>query len=213
MDGNRRWATVQGLSTLEGHQKGVEVMQDSIEWVKNAGIPHAVYYAFSTENWKRSEEEVSYLMSLFGKEMERQSQDKNIQIRIIGRRADFSANLQKQMNELEQNSEGYKDTKTTIWIALSYGGRAELVEAINKAIALKEPVSEESFEQLLWTAKMPDPDIIIRTGGEHRLSNFLTWKSVYSELHFIDKHWPALTKDDFEDILIEYDTRERRRGA
>lgn len=213
MDGNRRWAKAHGLPTLEGHQKGGEVMRSSIEWVQEAGIPHAVYYAFSTENWQRSEAEVSYLMNLFSLELERQLQEKNIRVRIIGRREDFTTELQKQMNELERMGEECKDATTTIWVALSYGGRAELIEAVNQAIVAGELVSEESFEQLLWTANMPDPDIIVRTGGEHRLSNFLTWRSVYSELYFIDTHWPALTKDDFKDILSEYETRERRRGT
>ena len=212
MDGNRRWAKAHNLPTLEGHQKGGEVMSDSIEWVREAGIPHAVYYAFSTENWQRSETEVSYLMNLFSIELERQLKEKNIRVRIIGRREDFTTELQQQMDELERKGEECKDAEVTIWIALSYGGRAELVEAVNKAISVGEKISEESFAKLLWTSDMPDPDIIVRTGGEHRLSNFLTWSSVYSELYFINTHWPALTKNDFNDILIEYETRERRRG-
>lgn len=213
MDGNRRWAKAQGLPALLGHQKGGEVMRESIRWVQEADIPHAVYYAFSTENWKRSETEVSYLMNLFSVEMERQLREKNIRVRIIGRREDFTAELQQQMKELERMGEEYKNATTTIWVALSYGGRAELVEAINKAIVAGEPVTEESFESHLSTADMPDPDMIVRTSGEHRLSNFLTWRSVYSELYFINTHWPALTKADFKDILSEYETRERRRGA
>lgn len=213
MDGNRRWAKAQGLPTLEGHQKGGEVMRDSIKWVQEACIPHAVYYAFSTENWQRSEAEVSYLMNLFSIELERQLQEKNIRVRIIGRREDFTTDLQQQIDELERMGEEYKNVSTTIWVALSYGGRAELIEAINQAVAAGETVSEESFERLLSTADMPDPDMIVRTGGEHRLSNFLTWRSVYSELYFIDTYWPALTKDDFKDILSEYETRERRRGV
>lgn len=214
MDGNRRWATEQHLPTLEGHQKGLEVFLDIIKYIEEAGIPHAVFYAFSTENWKRSEEEVSYLMALFKHLLERISKElaeQNVRLRIVGRRNDFSAELQTLMTELEEKSQDRNGT--TIWIALSYGGRAEIIDAVNTAIKNGQSVTEASFEKLLWTAEMPDPDMIIRTSGEARLSNFLTWRSVYSELYFIDKHWPALTKADFEDILLQYAKRERRLGA
>lgn len=220
MDGNRRWAKEQGMQTYEGHKKGGEVFADSIRWVRDAEIPHAVYYAFSTENWNRSEAEVGYLMDLFrewlGKIDERieenRTSDKKINVRIIGQRTDFAQDLQEQMTALEKKNEEFPNPTTTIWIALSYGGRAEILQAVNKAVATGEPVSEESFEKLLWTAQMPDPDMIVRTSGEHRLSNFVTWRSVYSELHFLEKHWPALTEADFNDILHEYENRERRRG-
>ena len=218
MDGNRRWAKEQGLPTFEGHKRGGEVMSDSIRWVRDAGIAHAVYYAFSTENWKRSEEEVVYLMDLFREWLRQVGEQANaeneapVKVRIVGRRKDFAEDIQQQMDRLEAQNAERSDAKTTIWIALSYGGRAEIVEAVNAAIAAGETVTEESFEKLLWTADMPDPDVIVRPGGEHRLSNFMTWRSVYSELMFLDKHWPALTKDDFDDILGEYESRERRKG-
>jgi undecaprenyl diphosphate synthase len=219
MDGNRRWADAQGLQTYEGHSRGGEVLAESIRWVRDQGIPHAVYYAFSTENWQRNEQEVSYLMDLFREWLQNFEEkllagdEEPVRIKIVGRKSDFSDSLQEQMNRVEQACSQKKDARTTIWIALSYGGRAEITEAVNEAIKLGQPVTEESFERLLWTAAMPDPDIIVRTSGEQRLSNFVTWKSVYSELYFIDKHWPALTKDDFDDILVEYEKRERRRGA
>ncbi len=214
MDGNRRWAKEQGLDTLEGHKRGQEVFLDFIRFIRDAEIPHAVFYAFSTENWKRSEREVGYLMELFSHHLSRldeELEEQGVRVKIIGRRADFSPELQSQMNKLEEKSLKY--TGTTIWIALSYGGRAEIISAVNEAIANGQPVTEESFEELLWTANMPDPDLIVRTSGEQRLSNFVTWRSVYSELYFIEKHWPALTKSDFEDILTEYATRERRKGV
>jgi len=223
MDGNRRWAKGQGLPTYEGHRTGSDVLSKSVQWVRDADIPHAVYYAFSTENWKRSDAEVSYLMDLFreflrdikqrlDEEDEALQREKPVHVRPIGRRSDFPEDIQTLMTELEARNQEM-DAHTTIWIALSYGGRAEIVAAVNEAITIGEPVTEESFEQLLWTAKMPDPDMIIRTSGEQRLSNFVTWRSVYSELYFIEKHWPALTKSDFDDILNEYGKRERRRGA
>jgi undecaprenyl diphosphate synthase len=146
---------------------------------------------------------------------ENRAEDKQsapINVRIIGRRGDFAPDLIDQMNELEVKNAEYPNPTSTIWVALSYGGRAEIIEAVNQAIEQGEPVTEETFARHLWTADMPDPDLIVRTSGEQRLSNFVTWRSVYSELYFIEKHWPALTKADFADILQEYDRRERRTG-
>ena len=210
MDGNRRWAKSHDLPTLAGHAKGAEVFSDSIEWVCEAGIPHAVYYAFSTENWRRSEEEVGYLMNLFREWLAKNTKWQGVRIRVVGRRGDFAPDMQAQLRQLEQETE--QSAATTIWVALSYGGRAEIVAAVNEAIAKGEPMTEASFEQLLWTAEMPDPDIIVRTGGEQRLSNFMTWKAVYSELLFLEKQWPALIKNDFDTILEEYQKRGRRKG-
>ena len=214
MDGNRRWAKEQNLPTLEGHQKGLDVFLDAVRFVRDEKIPHAVFYAFSTENWNRAESEVAYLMKLFSGLLARMSEElaeQGVRVRIVGRREDFSSELQKQMSELEKKSLEYTDT--TIWIALSYGGRAELIEAVNEAIKNGNVVDEISFEKLLWTTGLPDPDMIVRTSGEERLSNFLTWKSVYSEFYFIKKHWPALTKADFKDILLQYEKRQRRHGT
>ena len=218
MDGNRRWAKEQGLETFEGHNKGGDVLLDCIKFLRAEEIEHGVFYTFSTENWNRSEKEVVYLMDLFRLWLQRMedelldaSDDEKVKIRIIGRREDFADDIQEKMGILEEKSSAF-DTTTTIWIALSYGGRAEIIEAVNIAIKKREKIDEEEFEKLLWTADMPDPDMIVRTGGEQRLSNFLTWRSVYSELHFIEKHWPALSKSDFEVILTEYEKRERRRG-
>ncbi len=214
MDGNRRWAKEQGLPTLEGHRKGLEVFQEVVRFVRDAGISHAVFYAFSTENWKRTEEEVRYLMGLFSKLLDQMTErlvEDGVKIRFIGRREDFSVAVQQQMGELEEKSSRFSGT--TIWIALSYGGRAEIVHAVNAAVTNGDLVTEESFSKLLWTADMPDPDMIVRTSGEERLSNFLPWQSAYSEFYFLEKHWPALTKSDFEAILAEYAKRERRHGS
>lgn len=214
MDGNRRFAREHNLPTMEGHKKGLDVFLDVVRLVREEEIPHAVFYAFSTENWKRTKEEVVYLMNLFQTLLTRMSDElseQGVQVRIVGRRSDFSLELQKHMTELEEKSSTY--TGTTIWIALSYGGRAEIIDAVNLAIQAGVAVDETSFKKLLWTADLPDPDMIIRTSGEERLSNFLTWGSAYSEFYFIKKHWPALTKDDFKDILLQYEKRERRQGA
>ncbi len=214
MDGNRRFATSQGKSALEGHIAGESVFVDSLHWVQDANIPHAVYYAFSTENWKRGEAEVAHLMQLFEQFVTRMIDEVHVhqvQVKIIGQREAFSTKLQEYIVEVESVSAQY--SRQTVWIALSYGGRAEIVSAVNAAIAGGEELDEQRFAQLLWTANMPDPDLIIRTGGEQRLSNFLPWQSVYSELYFTDTYWPAFTKEEFMRILDVYASRQRRKGA
>ncbi len=214
MDGNRRFAMEQGLSPFEGHTAGQQVFFDFVRYVRDAEIPHAVFYAFSTENWRRDKEEVGYLLELFDSVLKRLDQEiaeHGVRVRIIGRRSDFSVSMQEKLTFLEEKSKSYSGT--TVWVALSYGGRAEIVEAVNRAVERGKLVDEDQFAALLSTAELPDPDILVRTSGEQRLSNFLTWKSVYSEFYFIKKHWPALTKDDFEDILAEYAKRQRRHGT
>lgn len=217
MDGNRRWATEQGKPTLEGHRKGAETFTEIAKAIRDSHIPHAVFYAFSTENWKRSEEEVTYLMDLFDEFLDeadkklKDDTEKNVHIKIVGRVDDFSPKLQARIAELEEKDRGI-EADTTIWVALSYGGRAEIIAAVNTAIQKGEEVDEESFNRLLWTAEMPDPDIIIRTSGEQRISNFMTWKSVYSELFFTDTYWPAFTEEELNSILNAYCERQRRRG-
>lgn len=214
MDGNRRFAVEQGLEALEGHRLGQEVFIDCVRWLKSVKIPHAVFYAFSTENWRRTDSEVQHLLQLFSGLLDRldeQLEEEGVRVRMIGRRGDFSKDFQDRIKALEEKSKQY--VGTTIWVALSYGGRAEIIEAVNEAIGRGQSVDENSFGALLQTAEMPEPDMIVRTSGEQRLSNFLTWQSVYSELYFINKHWPALTKADFEDILLQYAKRQRRHGA
>lgn len=209
MDGNRRFAVERNLPTLEGHMAGAETFFMMLRTVSEIGIPHAIFYAFSTENWKRSEIEVEYLMALFSTTLERVEQ---VVVRIVGERSRFSPELQAKMTALEESSTRYAGA-TTVWIALSYGGRAEILSAVNTAIAKGEPVDEATFTSYLWTAGMPDPDIIIRTGGDQRLSNFLPWQSVYSELMFTPTYWPAFTKEEFTRMLAQYGDRQRRFGS
>ena len=212
MDGNRRFAREQGLEAAAGHLAGKDKLMEVIRWTADADISHLVVYAFSTENWRRSEEEVKALLALFSlviAEFEARK-EKDFAVRFIGRRNDFSLELQADMARLETIPPD--EHKITVWIALSYGGRAEIVEATNRAIELGEKIDEESFAKLLWTEGMPDPDLIVRTGGEERLSNFLPWQSVYSELIFTPTYWPAFTKEEFTSILETYAARERRRG-
>lgn len=213
MDGNRRWAKAHALDSLKGHAKGKEVFHDRVRSLRDRGIAHGIFYAFSTENWNRSKAEVTYLMELLTQEVEQLLagvDEEKVRIRIVGEKHKLTAKLQTRIAELEEKSSSY--TATTIWIALSYGGRPEILDAVNRAVTLGTEVTEETFSSLLWTREMPDPDLIIRTGGEQRLSNFLPWQSVYSELFFVDCYWPDFGEKEFESILEEYGNREQRRG-
>ncbi len=214
MDGNRRWARAQNLPTLEGHRKGVDAVMAVGEVLKERQITHAVFYSFSTENWNRSEAEVAYLMKLFetfAKKVQEQADEKKVGIRIVGEVERFSAKLQKLIAQVEEVTAKYTDA--TLWFARWYGCRDEIVNATNKAIERGECVDEESFGNLLWTAGMPDPDLVIRTSGELRTSGFLPWQSVYSELFFTDTYWPDFGEEEFKDILEGYKSRKIRKGV
>ena len=183
MDGNRRWAKAKGLSKLEGHRVGLlETLRNAVRFVRARNIKHLVVYMFSTENWNREPAEVSYLMDLFRESVQKEMKElgtEGVRIRFAGQRERFSASLQQAMNDTEE--ETLQNDAITLWCCLSYGGRAEIVAA-SRAAAEGGEITEDSLARHLWTADMPDPDIIIRTGGEKRLSGFLTWQSVYSEL-------------------------------
>jgi undecaprenyl diphosphate synthase len=217
MDGNRRWARKRGLPTLEGHRRGYQKLKEVADWCRAAGIKHVIVYAFSTENWNRSAEEVSYLMDLFNdmifKELEWLKKE-DARVHFVGQRERFDPKLQKGMDDLERET---KDGTYNLYVALSYGGRAEILHAVKKAVSEKgvegvKNMTEDDFARFLWTGDMPDPDIIIRTSGEHRLSGFLAWQSVYSELFFTDTQWPAFTEEEFRDIIKAYGERDRRKG-
>ena len=217
MDGNRRWAKSRNLPTLEGHRRGYRNLKEVAGWCKDLGIKHFVVYAFSTENWNRSKEEVSYLMDLFRdmifKELEWLKKE-DVAIHFVGQRERFSKDLQEGMDNLEKETLG---GTRHLYVALSYGGRAEILHAIKRIAREKDERGIESLEEkdvadFLWTGKMPDPDIIIRTSGEYRLSGFLAWQSVYSELFFTDTLWPAFTEAEFKDIIKTYGERDRRKG-
>jgi len=215
MDGNRRFAKEQGLPSLEGHRRGLDKVKDLVSWVQEAGIKELILYAFSTENWNRSPEEVNYLMNLFemtfGKDVDDIVQ-KGVRVKFIGQRERLPVSLQKKMDEVEGRTK--EGSKGTLIIALSYGGRAEIVAGVNSLLAQNvTEVDEASFRQALWGGEFSDPNLIIRTGGDKRLSNFLTWQSVYSELFFTDTKWPAFEKSEFDSILVEYALREQRRGV
>ena len=212
LDGNRRGAKAQGLPKLEGHRRGYEKALDAARWARDRGIKHLVVYAFSTENWNREQEEVSYLMNLLREAAEKGFQDlakEGVRVRFIGTRDRLAPPLLAAMEKVEKESASHS---FTLWVCLSYGGRAEIAAAAAAAARTKEPITEETLQAHLWSAEMPEPDIIVRPGGEKRLSNFLTWQSVYSELFFIDPHWPDFSEKIFDEILAEFAQRERRRG-
>lgn len=213
MDGNRRWAKAKGLPKLEWHRQGAETLKEMVKFAGESGVKHLVVYAFSTENWGREPEEVSYLMDLFREYVKKELKkigDGGVRIRFAGQRERFAEDIQETMIETEGETD--KNDKITLWICFSYGGRAEIVAAANAAAAKSDVITEKLLEQNLWTTGMPEPDIIIRTGGEKRLSGFLTWQSVYSELFFSDTLWPDFTEKEFDAILAEFASRERRRG-
>ncbi len=215
LDGNRRWAKEQGLEPFEGHREGSERVKDLVRWAREVGISTVYIYAFSTENWNRAEEEVSYLMKLMAKFFSEGIVDdiekEDGRLVFLGDRTRIPQELLTEMERAEERTRGGKGG--TLAVCLSYGGRAEIIAATNKLIREgKEIAGEEYFSRALWSTGLPDPDLIIRTSGEQRLSGFLTWQSVYSELFFTDTKWPAFTKEEFLSILEEYATRERRKG-
>ena len=213
LDGNRRWAKERGLPASFGHKKAVSVVDETINCCKKNGIKILALFAFSTENWKRSEKEVSFLMEL----CERVFSDKignysnaGIKVKVIGQKENLSENVKKVINELEEETSDCKEM--ILNIALSYGGRAEIVSAIKNIINKKIPsekITEDTVAENLW---VPDLDLLIRTGKEQRISNFLIWQTAYSELIFLDKYWPEFTNKDLEDALKEYSNRKRRFG-
>lgn len=214
MDGNRRWAKARGIRSFEGHKQGYEKLRELTGWAKEIGIHHVTVYAFSTENWKRSTEEVGYLMQLLGRvvtEIGGEAKENNMRIIFIGETTHLDEHMVSAMRNVELET---KDcTSHTLTIALSYGGRNEIIDAIKRIPeAKRSTLTEEDFSNYLWTHEVPDPDIIIRTGGEERLSNFLTWQSVYSEFFFTKTLWPDFTKDEFISIITKFGARERRIG-
>ncbi len=215
MDGNRRWAKEQGKQSLEGHAAGLKKVKEIVRHAFSRGIDTAILYAFSTENWNRTAEEVGYLMNLFQSAIEKEFEEliqEHIKIRFIGNLARLSEALRVVTKEIEEKSAAI-DTKKTLVIALSYGGRPEIVSAVNHLLESGvQRVDEAALSEALWTAGLPDPDIVIRTGGEKRLSNFLPWQTVYSELFFTDTYWPAFTTGELDAILAEFAERERRHG-
>lgn len=215
-DGNRRWAKKHGLKTLNGHKKGYDNLLDFAEWCKSRGVKVLTAYGFSTENWNRSPEEVSYLMKLLEDclvdNMEKYQKD-NVRVRVIGQKERLPKSLQNAIKNAEK--ETAKNSSLFLNLAISYGGRWDILNACKKIIKDKTPpekLDEKLFDSYLSTAGLPAPDFIIRAGGEMRMSNFVLWQGAYSELYFSKKYWPDFTEQDLNEALTEFDRRQRRFG-
>ena len=221
MDGNRRWAKAQGKPASFGHKAGAKTLEKIVRYANKIGLEYITVYAFSTENWKRTEEEVKALMMLLQSYLDdysKRADTENIRVKILGDISALAPGMQKSIyNCMERTKD---NTGVTFNIALNYGGRDELVKAIrNIAQEVKEgkidieDISEEMVSNNLYTKGEPDPDLLIRTSGELRLSNFLPWQLVYSEFLFIEKNWPDFTEEDLDNAIVEYEKRTRKFGA
>ncbi|MFH1170943.1 MAG: polyprenyl diphosphate synthase [bacterium] len=216
-DGNRRWASEQGLPVFEGHRRGVEVFEEIGDAALRQGVQFVTFWGFSTENWQRSKREVAYLMKLFRWVFTTKLQDfhrKDIRINVLGRVEAFSKDLQRMIRDAMATTK--ENTRGVVNLALNYGGRAELVDMVKRAIKQRlspQSVTEENLSRLLYAPEIPDPDLIIRTSGEQRLSGFLPWQGVYSELYFSKKYWPAFTPADLEKAIATFRARRRRFGS
>lgn len=215
MDGNGRWAKKKGLERIEGHRKGAEVADAASHWCADLGIRYVTLYAFSTENWRRPKEEVEFLFELMllyiGSKITNMLEE-GVRMRFMGRLNELPPKLGDFVFQIENKTSMGK--KLDVIVALNYGGRAEIVDAVNEILKIgKEQISEEDIAMNLYLPDVPEPDLIIRTSGEERLSNFLTWQSVYSELFFTGTLWPDFTKEEFHRAVDDYSKRKRRFGA
>ena len=220
LDGNGRWAKKRGMPRSFGHVKGCENLEDICEVAKELGVKYLTVYAFSTENWKRSKEEVDGLMKLFRnylKKCIKISQKNNMRVKVIGDITAFDFDIQESIEKLEDFSKDFTDLH--FQIALNYGSRDEITRAVNrmledqKAGKLETPVSEDTISGYLDTAGIPDPDLMIRTSGELRLSNYLLWQLAYSEFYFTDVPWPDFKKEELVKAIEKYNERDRRYGG
>lgn len=202
------------MSSFYGHKKGFDKVNEIGEYCLEKGVKVLTVFCFSTENWNRSKREVDYLMRLlsqaFSEENIKRFNGRGVAVRVIGQRNRLPAYLQEKIENAEKETRGNK--KGILNLAISYGGRPEIIQAIKSVIEKRLPITEKSINDNLWTAGLPEPDFIIRTSGEQRLSNFLTWQSVYSELYFPKKYWPDFTKKDLDKAFKEYSSRQRRFG-
>lgn len=214
MDGNGRWAKKRGMPREFGHRAGAKVFKELSIYCGDIGIKYVTVYAFSTENWKRPQKEVDAIMKLLEEylfEALDTMKERDAQIHFLGNRTPFSDRFKELMNRTERES---ADNNRVLNIALNYGGRDEIVYAVNSALADgKSKVTEEDIEKHLYTAHCPPPDLIVRTGGELRISNFLMWQSAYSELYFTDKFWPDMTPADVDEAVKAFYKRSRRYGG
>lgn len=216
IDGNRRWARERGLPDFEGHRRGLKKVKEIARWCKKRGIKILTVYAFSTENWERKKKEVNALMGLLKlilvndvKELHQEG----MKFHVLGQRERLSKSIQEAIKKAEELTKNNKEG--ILNLAISYGGRTEIAEAVKKIIGKKTPadrISEEVISENLNTAGLPDPDLIVRTGGEQRLSNFLLWQAAYAEIRFLNIYWPDFTEKDLDKVLKDYAQCQRRFG-
>ena len=209
-DGNGRWAQARGLAPIEGHRAGADVVKARLRDAARLGIAELTVYSFSTENWRRSPEEVEGLMRMFGERIDSETPEldaEGVRMRFIGRRDGVSEELRRKMGWAEETTR--ENSRITLFVAFNYGGRAEILDAARGF----QGTTEEELRARLYAPDMHDPDLLIRTSGEQRLSNYLLWQCAYSELVFRDELWPDFTRAAFEESLAEYGRRQRRFGA
>ena len=210
MDGNGRWAEQHGVPVSEGHRAGADTVKARLKDAVDLGVRELTIYSFSTENWSRPQDEVDALMALFSARIIDETpelHEEGVRMRFVGRRSGVLPELLEQMDWAEATTAG--NTKLTLFVAFNYGGRSEILDAAERYTG----GGEEAFRQLLYAPEMHDPDLLIRTSGEQRISNYLLWQAAYSELHFTDVLWPDFSRADFEEALSSYEARVRRFGG
>ncbi len=215
MDGNGRWAQQRGLARTQGHREGLDTAKKIVKAAADLEIPYITLYVFSTENWKRTASEVQFLMGLIKKHLHAELAfyaENNIRVKHIGGFDALPVDIQTEIRETEEQTQNY--TGTTVQLAINYGGKDEIIRAIKKLNSdVLETLTEDSFESLLDTGAAPPVDLLIRTGGEKRISNFLLWQTAYAEWFVTDMLWPDFTEEDFKKAVAEYNKRTRRFGG
>lgn len=216
LDGNRRWAKDRGLPTLEGHRKGADNLHDIAVAAFDRGVDYVSAYVFSTENWSRTEKEVSYLMGLVSSMLDKyldEFHERGVRVVVLGRRAGLRRKVLAALARSEETTAN--NTKGTLAFCFNYGGKEEIIDATKQLIASGKTAAEitpELFDQMLYHPEVPPIDLLVRTSGEHRLSGFMLWRASYAELAFVDKHWPDFSEADLDEVLAEYGNRKRRFG-
>lgn len=212
-DGNRRWARERGLPTLEGHKKGLSIVEDLVDAAQQAGIPYISFYIFSTENWNRAQSEVSYLMKLADKHIMRLAEKmvkQNGKLVVLGTKDRLSPKLVSTIEKAEKLTQDC--TGITACFCFNYGGQQEIAHAATIAAKVEDEITPETITKHLYRPEVPNVDMVVRTSGEQRISGFMLWRSAYAEFYFIDKYFPDMTPSDITDILDEYSHRQRRFG-
>ena len=221
MDGNRRWAKKNGASVKDGHKAGAEKLSEFVKWCIEFNIKYLTVYAFSTENWKRDKEEVDDIMSLLNRYLSMKKDefyDSGVKVKMIGAEDNINIDTLKKIKDIEEYTKN--NNKIQLNIAFNYGGRREILDATKKIVSeVKsgkisiEDIDEELFKENLYYGNIPDPDLMIRPGGDYRISNYLLWEIAYSEFYFTKTYWPDFSKELLEDIINNFNTRERRYGG